>query len=88
MAETAKRLDAAIRELESQLREIDDLDPSARKALSDALSEIQAKLQSPGGGPSNWTSRLTSVMADIEASHPGLATMVTRVCDFLDQAGV
>lgn len=88
MTEPAKRLEAAVRDLESHLGEIKDLDPESRQLLADAVSGIQAKLQAPNSPPTNWSSRLSSGIRDLEASHPGLATMVTRVCDFLDQAGI
>jgi diadenosine tetraphosphate (Ap4A) HIT family hydrolase len=88
MTETAKRLESAVRELESHLNEIKDLDPSSRELLLETISEIQAKLQAPGAESVNWSQRLSASITDVQASHPGLATMLTRVCDFLDQAGI
>jgi hypothetical protein len=93
MTDAAKRLEAAIRDLDSHLRDVRDLDPESRQLLEDAVAGIQSKLRAPGSTSaapqdSDWSSRLNSAMAGLEANHPGLATMVTRVCDFLDQAGI
>lgn len=90
MTEAAKRLETAIRDLEIQLRDVEDLDPQSRQLLADAVAGIHTRLQSPKASaePTDWSSRLNDAMANLETSHPGLATMVTRVCDFLDQAGI
>jgi hypothetical protein len=88
MTDAARRLEAAVRELESHLGEIKDLDPSSRQLLSDAVSGIQTKLKAPNSTSANWSDRLSTALDDLQVSHPGLATMVTRVCDFLDQAGI
>lgn len=88
MTEAAQRLESAVRELESHLVEIKDLDPASRQLLSETVSEIQAKLKAPDAESANWSDRLSSAITDVQASHPGLATMLTRVCDFLDQAGI
>ncbi len=88
MVESANHLEAAIRELEDHLGKVENLDPASRQRLEDAVASIQAKLRTPGATPANWSSGLSSALVDLQTSHPGLATMVTRVCDFLDQAGV
>jgi hypothetical protein len=93
MTDAAKRLETAIRDLEAHLRDVHDLDPESRQLLADAVAGIETKLRSPQSVQAtaeqpNWSNRLNSAMAGLEANHPGLATMVTRVCDFLDQAGI
>jgi Domain of unknown function (DUF4404) len=88
MTEPAKQLDAAIRDLEAHLRQVENLDPASRQLLTEAVAGIQAKLRAQDPTTPSWSGRLTSAIVDLEASNPGLATMVTRVCDFLDQAGI
>lgn len=88
MTETTKRLEDAVRELQSHLSQIHDLDAPSKQLLADAVEGIQAKLRKPEAEEANWSERLSDGLKDLEASHPGLATMVTRVCDFLDQAGI
>jgi hypothetical protein len=88
MTDSGKQLEAAVRELELKLKEVDNLDPESRRLLTEAVEEITAKLKASEKVPSSWSERLSARLADLEASHPGLATMLTRVCDFLDQAGI
>lgn len=88
MVDSEKQLIAAVRDLEHQLACVENLDPAARQLLTDAIADIQAKLKASDSNEANWSERLSTALVDLQTSHPSLATMVTRVCDFLDQAGV
>lgn len=98
---TTERLRQALAELESQLRNLDSLDPETQAQLRQAAAEINAKLARQENVAATSTTTVESESAtediegslrerlvDFEASHPQLAMVLTRVIDLLGQAGI
>lgn len=94
MPERLEKLLATLRELETELSAVDSLDPGTREVLESAVEDIQQALQRPGGQPSEadgdqgLQQRLEKSLQDFEASHPGLASLLSRIIDLLGQVGI
>ncbi|MCO6459107.1 MAG: DUF4404 family protein [Pirellulaceae bacterium] len=87
-----EKLQDLIRELETELGSLDTLDASTRQALETTVGEIQAALAghpSPAdAGDDSLQQRLQGSLQEFEASHPGLASLLSRVIDLLGQIGI
>lgn len=93
--EPTEKLKATLAELHAELAQARSLDPAARKALADALAEIQQALaaaESPteeGPGPVDGIAhRLRSAAAKFETTHPTLAGTLERLIDLMASAGI
>jgi hypothetical protein len=92
----AERLRQALADLESQLHNIDSLDPETQAMLRQAAADINARLAKREIEPdaddepeaADLQGSLQERIVDFEASHPQLAMVVTRVIDLLGQAGI
>jgi uncharacterized protein YukE len=91
MPERVEKLRAAIRELKHELNSAESLDEATRRALEDTAEEIEATLRADEPAELNEGaihSRLQSTLEQFEASHPALASMLSRVIDTLGQIGI
>ena len=91
MSEHVERLRAVIQELENELSSLESLDEETRNALEGTVGEIQATLQRPGPSPVDGgaiQNRLQDSLQEFGASHPALASMLSRVIDTLGQIGI
>lgn len=90
MPDRLEKLRATLSELEKELASVDSLDDQAREQLADAAAEISATLRR--GSRSERTSSaedsLKDRLVDFEASHPEVATLVSRLLDGLAQLGI
>lgn len=90
MSDPADRLRSTIAELESELGELDQVDPETRAVLERALVEIQSALKQP---EAEWESdsfmhQLQTAAERFEASHPTLFGIISRTIDALGQMGI
>lgn len=88
-----EKLQDLIRELETELGSLDTLDASTRQALETTMGEIQAALAGHPSPPADadddsLQQRLQGSLQEFEASHPGLASLLSRVIDLLGQIGI
>jgi hypothetical protein len=85
------KLRATLRELETELRAVTELDAESKAMLELALEEIDAALhaKSPAAShPQSLGERLRLSAGDFEGSHPALAGIMHRVVDALSQLGI
>lgn len=90
MSDPADRLRNTIAELESELGELDQVDPETRAVLERAMVEIQSALKQPEG---EWESdsfmhQLQTAAERFESSHPTLFGIISRTIDALGQMGI
>lgn len=99
-----EKLKATIAELESELAEIETLDPETKRLLETAAADISAALADKSnaaealppvsesvakdGVPQEGDSPLLDAAASFEASHPQLAGIVRRLVDAMGQIGI
>jgi hypothetical protein len=99
MSDRIEKLRATLRELETELAEIDTLDDETRAELELAREEIEAALESRAASarsnkgdqwrePTGAIERLRAATRDFEAEHPTLAAIVHRTIDGLGQLGI
>jgi hypothetical protein len=98
MPTSPDKLQAALRELHSQLDELDELDESTRERLRATIGEIQGALNkraSSDRGPvtpqpqdQSLAERLNDATRELESTHPELATNLGGVIHALAQMGI
>ena len=88
-----QRLADALRDLHEQLESSDRIEADDRKALLQAMGEIQEALErtgteseDSGGGP--LSRRVTALVEDFETSHPKLAEILSSVSETLSNLGI
>jgi hypothetical protein len=90
MSEPADKLRSTLTELESELRELEHVDPHTRTILEQAVVDIQSALKQPDG---EWQSdsfmhQLRDAAERFESSHPTLFGIISRTIDALGQMGI
>lgn len=91
-----EKLKATLAELHAELADAKALDPAARKALAEALAEIQHALAAgesqpteEGPGPVDGIAqRLRKAATKFETTHPTLAGTLNRLIDLMASAGI
>ena len=87
-----KRLRATLEELHRELEQAEAVDEEARTLLDDALRDIRAVLDRPGGEPpreaDSLVERLSVWTERFEESHPALTAAVNRVASALSHLGI
>lgn len=90
MTERQRNLEHAVRELETELDSLENLDEPSRAALEQVLSHIQQTLTGTESPASHSALRapLQKAIADFEVSHPTISGIVARILDSLGQMGI
>lgn len=94
MTDKAERLRAALAELERELQDLEHTDPESRELLKSAAAEISLALSRPAtkGAQAPDTSASKNVLEEkvleFEASHPQIASALSRFIDMLGQIGI
>lgn len=91
MPERSEKLQALVKELESELQGLDSLDDETKQMLESASQEIREALtegQPAQLEPETLIDRLKVSTEDFEASHPTLSSVVGRMIDVLGQMGI
>jgi hypothetical protein len=90
MPDRIEKLRGTLNELETELRDLDQLDEPTREMLAEAADEIAAILRR--GERTERTEQVESTLRDrlagFEASHPHLAGIMHRLIDGLGQLGI
>ena len=85
--ELSERLQRTLAELEQELSEIDDLDPEARVALSEARQDIEAVLDKAEPPLEEVAEKVNKAMSDFHARHPALSEVARKVTETLGEMG-
>lgn len=93
MAHRIEKLRETLRELETELAQIDTLDPQSRALLESAAAEIHEALakseaENEALEPQSFTDRLMAATQSFEDSHPTLSRVVGNVVNALAQLGI
>ena len=95
MTEQIEKLKATLAQLHTELEQIEGAGPEGRELLRGVLTDIQAALEAPSGGPQTTPAeqasirdRLTAAAQQFEESHPTLSGMVGSLIDALGRMGV
>lgn len=87
-SEHIERLRATIRELESELAQLSEIDEQTREVLEQAALEIRGALDPEDLEHQSLASRLKHAAERFETSHPNLFGIVSRTIDALGQIGI
>mgnify|MGYP002626824198 CR=1 FL=1 len=96
MTHRIDQLRQTLRELETELEQVDSLDDESRQLLENAAADIHEALHkeeplAESAAPQasrTWTDRLYDVAGDFEQSHPTLSRVVGNVANALAQLGI
>ncbi len=93
MPQRIQKLRETVRELETELQSVEEVDEETRRVLEDAIRDLQVALAKQPGEPIDSTSesianRLTAVEGRFQATHPTLSGVVVRLIDALGQWGI
>jgi hypothetical protein len=88
------KIEATLRQLQTELDELDDVDPEVKNRLAAMHQEIRTSLESPAArstavaGPTSLTRRLADAALHLEESHPALSTTIGSLAGILGQMGL
>lgn len=94
MTDKAERLRAALADLERELQDLENSDPESRELLKTAAADISSALARPsskGGSVADTSASknlLEQKVLEFEASHPQVASALSRFIDMLGQIGI
>ena len=91
MSDRVERLRAAIADLERELDHLEESDPESRALLQSAAADISRALQKKGTTPPEAKASRNLIeqkVLEFEASHPQVASALTRFIDMLGQIGI
>jgi hypothetical protein len=83
----SNQLQQALSQLHTVLKRTPRVEEASKRAVRDALSDIERLLGS-GGAVAEGRSRLQALAVDFEAEHPSLAAGLREFVDLLGQAGL
>jgi hypothetical protein len=83
----SNQLQQALSQLHSVLTRTPRVQEASKRAVRDALGDIERLLGS-GGAVAQGRSRLQALAVDFEAEHPSLAAGLREFVDLLGQAGL
>lgn len=91
MPHRIEHLRQTLRELETELNQIEELDDESRELLESAAAEISEALHKEAVEqiePHTFTERLSEATRQFEESHPTLSRLVGNVINALAQLGI
>jgi chromosome segregation ATPase len=91
MPERIERLRATLAELETELHNLDALDPASRERLEEVSGEIDALLARrdlSSGEHHTLAEQLTESVEAFRVQHPTLSGVLQRLVDGLSQLGI
>ena len=97
MSNPYERISATLAQLQAELGELDEVDPEAKRQLSETLDELQKRLERPPGSQaarpasaprsSSLAGRLHEAALRFEESHPTFSTSLGTLAGVLGQMG-
>lgn len=99
MATTREKLEATLAELQAELADLGELDPTMRQRLVSTIGEIRTELARPPadenalrlmdeGAAKSLAERLNDATRGLESTHPELSTTLGGVIHALAQMGI
>ena len=99
MATTREKLESTLAELQAELADLGELDPTTRQRLVSTLGEIRTELAQPTGdegalrlmdenAATSLAARLNDATRGLESTHPELSTTLGGVIHALAQMGI
>jgi hypothetical protein len=84
------RLEELLAELETQIRQSDDLDAGLKGRLEQLQAAIQSRLdtQADESGPHSLVEPVRQAIDEFEDSHPTLTLTLGRIMDVLNKLGI
>ena len=97
MSNPYERISATLAQLQAELGELAEVDPEAKRQLSETLGELQKRLERPPASPaaspasaprsSSLAGRLREAALHFEESHPTFSTSLGTLAGVLGQMG-
>lgn len=87
----AEQLRLKLQELQTELREIDEIDEETRRLLEGAMEEMHEALRHDNPEALQHPSlvdNLNRATQDFESSHPGLTRIIGNMVDILGNTGI
>ena len=89
---TNAKLNDLLKQLHAELQKTGDVDGESQAILKDLRNDIARMLEQPSGRIGAQHASLAEDLRDaigkFEASHPGLTSLMNRVCDVLSDMGI